>query len=139
MIWSNQWLIILPLIYWLIWTSYDNWLYNFDNTEITTTVIEEKIKNMQKNLTVNKKVTSRYVRTLTSSPDKRRSAQNVGFVGVSIIATVVGVVVLSDCVNVIIALQNKHRGAKVDCSWLNCIVLSLCLFIHYLRFRFVSM
>nr|XP_011437195.2 uncharacterized protein LOC105335137 [Crassostrea gigas] len=84
--------------------------------EITTTVIEEKIKNMQKNLTVNKKVTSRYVRTLTSSPDKRRSAQNMGFLGVSIIATVVGVVVLSDCVNVIKALQNKHRGAKVDCS-----------------------
>ena len=85
-------------------------------TEITEEVIQEKIDNIQKNLTVNKKETNQYIRTLTSAPDERQSAKNIGIVGVTVISVVIGLVILSDCTNVISAIQNKCKGDHI--SWM---------------------
>nr|XP_022310012.1 uncharacterized protein LOC111115536 [Crassostrea virginica] len=82
--------------------------------EITEEVIQEKIDNIQKNLTVNKKETNQYIRTLTSAPDERQSAKNIGIVGVTVISVVIGLVILSDCTNVISAIQNKCKGDHIS-------------------------
>ncbi|XP_062606115.1 uncharacterized protein LOC134267928 isoform X2 [Saccostrea cucullata] len=75
--------------------------------ELTEEVIQEKIDNIQKNLTVNPKETNQYIRTLTSAPDDRQSAKNIGIVGVSVISVVFGIIILSDCINVVKGIQNK--------------------------------
>lgn len=77
--------------------------------EITQEIIQEKIENIQKNLTVNKKETNQYIRTLTSAPDERQSAKNIGIVGVTVISVVFGVIMLSDCINVVRGIQNKCK------------------------------
>ncbi|XP_062598867.1 uncharacterized protein LOC134260317 isoform X2 [Saccostrea cucullata] len=51
--------------------------------EVTEKDIQEKINNIQKNLTINRKETRQYIRTLTSAPDERRSSRNIGIVGSS--------------------------------------------------------
>ncbi|XP_056007874.1 uncharacterized protein LOC125666362 isoform X2 [Ostrea edulis] len=80
--------------------------------ELTPEVMQEKIDNIQRNLTVNRKETNQYIRTLTSAPDERRSARNIGIVGVSVICGVFGVIILSDCTGVIKAIQSKCGAAK---------------------------
>lgn len=82
--------------------------------EITQEIIQEKIENIQKNLTVNKKETNQYIRTLTSAPDERQSAKNIGIVGVTVISVVFGVVMLSDCINVVKGIQNKCKKSEVS-------------------------
>uniref|UniRef100_K1QI04 Uncharacterized protein n=1 Tax=Magallana gigas TaxID=29159 RepID=K1QI04_MAGGI len=81
-------------------------------TEITQEIIQEKIENIQKNLTVNKKETNQYIRTLTSAPDERQSAKNIGIVGVTVISVVFGVIMLSDCINVVKGIQNKCKRSE---------------------------
>jgi hypothetical protein len=81
-------------------------------TEITPQVVQEKIDTIQKNLTVNRKETNQYIRTLTSAPDERSSARNIGIVGVSVICGVFGLIILSDCTSVIKAIQSKCQPAK---------------------------
>lgn len=80
--------------------------------EITQEIIQEKIENIQKNLTVNKKETNQYIRTLTSAPDERQSAKNIGIVGVTVISVVFGVIMLSDCINVVKGIQNKCKRSE---------------------------
>lgn len=80
--------------------------------EITQEIIQEKIENIQKNLTVNKKETNQYIRTLTSAPDERQSAKNIGIVGVTVISVVFGVIMLSDCINVVRGIQNKCKRSE---------------------------
>lgn len=90
-------------------------IFIFNNcvlTELTPEVMQEKIDNIQRNLTVNRKETNQYIRTLTSAPDERRSARNIGIVGVSVICGVFGVIILSDCTGVIKAIQSKCGAAK---------------------------
>lgn len=82
--------------------------------EITQEIIQEKIENIQKNLTVNKKETNQYIRTLTSAPDERQSAKNIGIVGVTVISVVFGVIILSDCINVVKGIQNKCKKSEVS-------------------------
>lgn len=82
--------------------------------EITQEIIQEKIENIQKNLTVNKKETNQYIRTLTSAPDERQSAKNIGIVGVTVISVVFGVIMLSDCINVVKGIQNKCKRSEVS-------------------------
>ncbi|XP_061185519.1 uncharacterized protein LOC133193573 [Saccostrea echinata] len=80
--------------------------------ELTEEVIQEKIGNIQKNLTVNPKETNQYIRTLTSAPDDRQSAKNIGIVGVTVISVVFGIVILSDCINIVKGVQNKCTQVK---------------------------
>lgn len=80
--------------------------------EITQEIIQEKIENIKKNLTVNKKETNQYIRTLTSAPDERQSAKNIGIVGVTVISVVFGVIMLSDCINVVRGIQNKCKRSE---------------------------
>ncbi|XP_061180226.1 uncharacterized protein LOC133188755 [Saccostrea echinata] len=80
--------------------------------EVTKEVIQEKIANIQKNLTVNRKETSQYIRTLTSAPDERRSSKNIGVAGAFVIGAVGGLFILSDCINIMKGIQNSRVRAS---------------------------
>jgi hypothetical protein len=82
------------------------------STELTPEMLQEKMDNIERNLTVKRKETNQYIRTLTSAPDERRSAKNIGIVGVSVICGVFGLILLSDCTGVIKAIQSKCKAAK---------------------------
>ncbi|XP_062596550.1 uncharacterized protein LOC134258004 [Saccostrea cucullata] len=80
--------------------------------EVTRKVIQEKIANMQKNLTINRKETNQYIRTLTSAPDERTSSKNIGVLGAFVIGAVGSIFILSDCINLIKWIQNNRVRAR---------------------------
>ncbi|XP_062599701.1 uncharacterized protein LOC134261274 [Saccostrea cucullata] len=80
--------------------------------EVNQKDIQEKIANMQKNLTINRKETNQYTRTLTSAPDERTSSKNIGVLGAFVIGAVGSIFLLSDCINIIIWIQNNRVHAR---------------------------
>ncbi|XP_062601182.1 uncharacterized protein LOC134262877 [Saccostrea cucullata] len=81
--------------------------------EMTPERLQEKVNVLKTNLTVNRKDTNKFRRTLISAPDDRRSAKNLGLVGVVVICLVAGVIVFFDCVNVVQRVACRLR-VKVD-------------------------
>ena len=76
---------------------------------MTEEVIKQKIDKIKEDLLVKKKETSRNNRTLTSAPDPRQSAKNLGLVGVTVICVVVAVIILPDYINLYRKCQSKTK------------------------------
>jgi hypothetical protein len=82
------------------------------SSEMTPEVVQEKADTIKKHLKVNRKETKKYIRTLVSVPDERRSAKNIGIVGATVICMVVGFIISIDCSNFINVIQLKYRAMR---------------------------
>nr|XP_034334725.1 uncharacterized protein LOC117691914 [Crassostrea gigas] len=61
--------------------------------------LQEKIETRKKNLTVHRKETNKYQRTLNSAPDDRPTSKNMGVIGALIISLAAGLFVCFDLLN----------------------------------------
>ncbi|CAC5400108.1 unnamed protein product [Mytilus coruscus] len=80
--------------------SFNTYCYKLCNNSVSGTSLQEKIQKLEKDLSVMKKDTSKYKRSLTSAPDNRFSSKTMGLVGALCIAVVVGLIIALDCVNI---------------------------------------
>jgi len=79
-----------------------------NSTVLEPDQLKQIILQLKKELTVSKKQTSQYIRTLISAPDKRQSAANIGYVGVIILTSVaLGIIVMD-----LPRLMNMFRVVK---------------------------
>ncbi|VDI75562.1 Hypothetical predicted protein [Mytilus galloprovincialis] len=70
----------------------------FDSqSDINSIDLEQKVKQLKKKLTVDRKNTSMYKRSLRSVYENRTSAKTIGIMGAAIIASVIGLFVFFDC------------------------------------------
>ena len=86
------------------WWGYHN--NNLTNEE-KTAILDVEIRRIRSELLVEKKVLSSYVRARTSVQDERTSAESMGYLGIVLLSTIVGLFVLSDCLKLISFLFNK--------------------------------
>lgn len=68
-------------------------------------ILKPVLLELQRNLTVDKKRLSSFVRKHNSAKDKRPSSEYIGYVGVIFISIVVGLVIFID----IVAIRNNLR------------------------------
>ncbi|VDI73425.1 Hypothetical predicted protein [Mytilus galloprovincialis] len=59
--------------------------------------VEQKVEQLKEKLTVDRKSTSMYKRSLRSVYENRTSAKTIGIMGAAIIASVIGLFVFFDC------------------------------------------
>lgn len=71
--------------------------------------IEERIKEIKKELTVDKKTTSSYTRSLISVYDPRPSSVAIGSCGVGLLCLAVLLLLLPDVINVLKYLCDKQN------------------------------
>ncbi|XP_021368020.1 integumentary mucin C.1-like [Mizuhopecten yessoensis] len=83
-----------------------------NTTNLTHEALEELIKGLTKELTVNKKETSISKRKLISAGDDRESAATIGCIGVLALCVPVLVIVSSDLINLWSAKQKQKRVKK---------------------------
>ncbi|VDI36906.1 Hypothetical predicted protein [Mytilus galloprovincialis] len=62
-------------------------------------------------LTVERKSTQKYRRSLTSAPDERTSSKIMGIIGGTVIISVIGSIVLLDCATCNIGRKGKAKKA----------------------------
>ncbi|VDI21662.1 Hypothetical predicted protein, partial [Mytilus galloprovincialis] len=67
------------------------------STTMTSEELQNKIERIKMELTVQKKSTKKYRRSLTSAPDERTSSKLMGMIGGTFIISVIGFIVLLDC------------------------------------------
>ena len=70
--------------------------YNLDVGLNADPELQEKVKNLTKELEVDSKTTNSHIRSLTSATDPRPSAQAAGYVGIVMLTIVFGSLVLMD-------------------------------------------
>ncbi|VDI51647.1 Hypothetical predicted protein [Mytilus galloprovincialis] len=80
--------------------AFNMFCYTLCNNSKAETNLQEKIQKLEKELSVKKKDTSNYKRSLTSAPDDRFSSKAMGLVGALCIAIVVGFIISLDCVSI---------------------------------------
>ncbi|XP_062601634.1 uncharacterized protein LOC134263317 [Saccostrea cucullata] len=81
------------------------------NPKVNLTAEQEaEIKEIKRNLTVEKSTLSSSVRRRTSAPDDRRSSQTVGLFGICFLTLTFGFLVFADCIRAIdlINCQQRH-------------------------------
>ncbi|XP_052081840.1 serine-rich adhesin for platelets-like isoform X1 [Mytilus californianus] len=66
-------------------------------TTIRSEDLQNKIDRIKMELTVQRKSTQKYKRSLTSAPDERKSSKIMGIIGATVITSVIGFIVLMDC------------------------------------------
>lgn len=76
---------------------------------MTPELIQEKIETRKRNLTINRKNTTKYQRTLISAPDERPSSKYMGVTGALVISLVAGLIVCVDLVN----FSKKFQPARI--------------------------
>ncbi|XP_052712137.1 uncharacterized protein LOC128186374 isoform X2 [Crassostrea angulata] len=69
------------------------------NKGINHTNLQERIETRKKTLTIHKKETSKYQRTLISAPDDRPTSKYMGVTGALVISLVAGIIVCIDLMN----------------------------------------
>ncbi|CAC5384967.1 unnamed protein product [Mytilus coruscus] len=111
---SGDWIISLPEPLCLCSCEYKQKLEYWSTLNATNHTLEELreilkpvLLELQRNLTVDKKMLSSYVRKHNSAKDKRPSSENIGIVGVIFISIVVGLVIFID----IVAIRNHLRSS----------------------------
>ncbi|VDI57232.1 Hypothetical predicted protein [Mytilus galloprovincialis] len=69
--------------------------------------LESELKEIRKDLELNKTTLSSSIRKRTSAPDKRKSSERMGLTGAAFICIVVGLVVLIDVLTIVKFLKNS--------------------------------
>ncbi|XP_052081842.1 uncharacterized protein LOC127719654 [Mytilus californianus] len=67
------------------------------STTMRSEDLQNKINRIKMELTVEKKSTQKYMRSLTSAPDERTSSKVMGIIGGAFIISVIGLIMLLDC------------------------------------------
>ncbi|KAJ8321414.1 hypothetical protein KUTeg_001034 [Tegillarca granosa] len=80
-----------------------------NSTEAFAAFLEEKIKEIQRSLTVNKKTISANIRKLTSATDSRTSATQVGSIGIAFLSVVLIGIVIPDLITLMQFLKRLKR------------------------------
>ncbi|XP_052072843.1 uncharacterized protein LOC127710920 [Mytilus californianus] len=95
-----------------------SYCYKLCNKSLPETNLQDKIQKLEKVLTVERKATSKYRRSITSAPDDRLSSQTMGLVGALCIALVVGFIVILDWVTICqkCSKANKVTTVKEGCT-----------------------
>ncbi|CAC5365218.1 unnamed protein product [Mytilus coruscus] len=98
--------------------AFSSYCYKLCNKSLQETNLQDKIQKLEKVLTVERKATSKYRRSITSAPDDRFSSQTMGLVGALCIALVVGFIVTLDCVTICqkCSKANKVTTVKEGCT-----------------------
>ncbi|XP_071144664.1 uncharacterized protein [Mytilus edulis] len=78
-------------------------------TEIRSVDLQNKLDQIKIELTVQRKSTQKYRRSLTSAPDERTSSKLMGIIGGTFIISVIGFIVLLDCAT---CNMGRHGKAK---------------------------
>ncbi|XP_033741428.1 uncharacterized protein LOC117328144 [Pecten maximus] len=73
---------------------------NLDNALENDPVLKAKMEKLAKEMTLDVKNTSAHLRSLTSASDDRPSAQAAGYVGITILALVFGLLLFFDGIGV---------------------------------------
>lgn len=76
---------------------------------MTPELIQKKIETRKRNLTIDRKNTAKYQRTLISAPDDRPSSKYMGMTGALVISLVAGLIVCIDLVN----FSQKFKPTRV--------------------------
>lgn len=66
---------------------------------MTPELIQKKIETRKRNLTIDRKNTAKYQRTLISAPDDRPTSKYMGVTGALVISLVAGLIVCVDLMN----------------------------------------
>ncbi|KAK3095866.1 hypothetical protein FSP39_020130, partial [Pinctada imbricata] len=82
-------------------TSDTNCMCYCPTSSKNTSDIQQKLDNIKKDLTLNKKVLNSYSRRLISADDQRTFSKAAGFVAVCVLCTVVGLIIACDITNVV--------------------------------------
>ncbi|XP_021347907.1 uncharacterized protein LOC110446889 [Mizuhopecten yessoensis] len=85
-------------------------------TPVDQNKLEESLSKLKEQLLINPKKLSSYKRALTSAPDDRKSAANIGYIGILVLCLVPGIIILLDMGRLIrefkqfiIRLRNSQR------------------------------
>ncbi|CAC5382245.1 unnamed protein product [Mytilus coruscus] len=98
--------------------AYNTYCYKLCDKPLTETDLEEKMQKLEKELSVSRKDTNKFRRSLINAPDNRFSSKTMGLVGAVCIALVVGFIVAVDCINICqkCSKLNKVKPKKDDCK-----------------------
>lgn len=75
-------------------------------TEDNPLTLEQKIEQIQKEMKIDKRLTTKYQSRLVSAPDHRALSVAIGGVGIAVICCVIGGIALMDLPHLIAAYRN---------------------------------
>ncbi|KAK3082925.1 hypothetical protein FSP39_009164, partial [Pinctada imbricata] len=84
----------------------------YRNTSYSPEELKSRLEEIKEKLTVDRKKTSSYQRSLFSAPDDRISARRIGYVGVVIMAVICVLVVLMDVPRCISSLRDFINNCR---------------------------
>ncbi|XP_063420048.1 uncharacterized protein LOC134705213 [Mytilus trossulus] len=97
----------------------ENWS-RFENVTIEELAIllHDEIEALKKELTVKKKSSSKYIRTITSAPDDRTSSKSMGFVSIVCIIIPFALIIMADILNIYLHFRKvpKNKIRFVRCQ-----------------------
>ena len=79
---------------------------NFTKEELVV-LLADKIEAMKKELKVEKKSSSKYIRTISSAPDDRKSSKHMGFIAIVVLCVPLALIVMSDILNLYLYLTRR--------------------------------
>lgn len=80
---------------------------------MTAAVLHAVMDETRKELTVNKKETSMFIRTKISAKDDRQSSQAMGVIGASVLVVVIACIVIPDILTCLNAIYYKRKTRVV--------------------------
>ncbi|CAG2206019.1 unnamed protein product [Mytilus edulis] len=75
--------------------------------EEVVVLLADKIEAIKKELSIEKKSSSKYIRKITSAPDDRKSSKSIGFVAVVVLCVPLALIVMSDILNLYLYLTRR--------------------------------